>query len=502
MTLPPDILERTFPAPPDAFERLVRRQAQRARTRKITEATLALLLAIALVASLVGALALRQQRQEPLNGPITPSNVSDLGLVWASPTGVGIEAAPLVVGDHVYVLDYSGRLRVYPTSCGLESCAPQWTEKIGGPSSWTWGAPVASGDRVYVPTSTGRLLAFSTSCGSGSDCGPIWSARLGNDMSSASPIVAGGTVYVASDSDSGGLIGAFSEACSLSPRPCAPLWIGELSGGFLGAQPAVVNGVVYVGSKTGTLYAFPTSCIRAGGTCQPRWTATTMNPPFAAWSRMIAPILASRSTVFVPSGSALYAYPTTCAPRNGTCRPTWVAHLRGWINSLALAGDSVYVSSSSGRAPPTDGRLSVLPQACADRCTPAWTIDVAGGGSPTVADGVLYVGWVRGASAFDATCGAGTQGCVPLWESPTDVGSVVDFPTVTADVVYAGAEDGRLYAFGLGGSAHLPGSPPARGSERGQSAIYGVICGLIAAAVIVWAVRRRRRRGTAPSPQT
>ena len=468
MSVPPDLLERMFPAPPDAFDRLVRRRAKRERTRKLTDGALALILVIALVAALAGTLAHRQQRPEPLQRPITPSNAADLSLIWSSPPGVGIEAAPVVVGDHVYVLDYGGELRVYPTMCGAKVCAPLWSEKIGDGSSWTWGAPVASGDRLYVPTSTGRLLAFSTACGSG-PCRPIWSARLGNDMSSASPVVADGIVYVASDSSAGGAIGAFSETCARSPRPCPPLWIGKLSGGFLGSRPAVVNGVVYVGSKTGTLYAFPTSCIRTGGTCQPRWTATTSSPPFAAWSRMIAPILVSRSTLFVPSGSALYAYPTTCAPRGGTCRPTWVSHLHGWINSLALAGDSVYVSSSLGNAPPTEGRLSVLPQGCARRCNPAWTIDVPGGGNPTIVDGVLYVGWVRGASAFDATCGADAAGCAPLWQSPTDVGSMIDFPTVAGGAVYAGAEDGRLYAFGVRGNAQLPGSAHAPGSQRGQS---------------------------------
>ena len=79
---------------------------------------------------------------------------------------------------------------------------------------------------------------------------------------------------------------------------------------------------------------------------------------------------------------------------------------------------------------------------------------------------------------------------------------MIDFPTVAGGAVYAGAEDGRLYAFGLGGKAQLPGSSAAPGSQRGQSAVYGLLYGLLAAAVIVWVIRRRSRRDASRSPQT
>ena len=98
-----------------------------------------------------------------------------------------------------------------------------------------------------------------------------------------------------------------------------------------------------------------------------------------------------------------------------------------------LDGDSVYVSS-------TDGGLSVFPQSCAWRCTPAWTVDVPdGGGNPTVADGVLYVGSTGGTSAFDAACGVGGGSCSSLWDAPSAIGSMEDFPIVSAGRVYTGA---------------------------------------------------------------
>ena len=499
MTTSPDILERTFPAPPDSFERLVRRRARRERTRKITDGALAFILVVLLVAALAGALALRRQRSEPLNGPITPSNVSQLGLVWSSPAGGALATQALVVGGHVYVIDGDQFLRVYPTSCGAATCAPLWTTKLGSPGLLPWGAPAASGDRVYVPTGDGRLLAFATDCVS--NCRPVWSARLGDDMSSTSPVVVDGIVYVASNASPVGLIGAFSETCSLSPEPCPPLWTGELSGGFVGSQPNVVNGVVYVGSTTGTLYAFPTSCAQTGGRCAPLWTTTFGEPPFADYSHMITPILATDSSVIVASGSALHAYPITCTRAGIPCRPTWTAHVQGWINFLTSGGDSLYVSSGYWAASQTQGRISVIPQACARRCTPTSTFHVPQGGGLTVANGVLFVGWISGASAFDARCGA-DDSCRPLWTAPGHAWSDVQPPSVAEGVMYTGDASGRIYAFGLGGTARLPGTAPAPGAERGQSALYGALYGLLAAVVIIWVVRRRRRRDAAPSPQT
>jgi outer membrane protein assembly factor BamB len=489
VTATPDILERTFPAPPDSFERLTRRRAHRARTRRITEGALALVLVILLVAALVGTLARRQQRSVPLNGPITPSNVSQLGLVWSSPAGAGVDTQALVVGGHVYVIDDNQYLRVYPTSCGAAICAPLWTTKLGSAGLLPWGAPTTSGDRVYVPTGDGRLLAFATDCVS--DCRPVWSARLGDDMSSTSPVVVDGIVYVASDASPVGLIGAFAETCPRSPKPCPPLWRGELSLGFVGSQPAVVNGVVYVGSTTGTLYAFPTSCAQTGGRCSPLWTTTFGEPPYAVYSHMITPILATDSSVIVASGSALHAYPTTCTRAGIPCRPTWTAHVQGWINFLTSGGDSLYVSSGNWAASETQGRISVIPPACARRCTPTTTFHVPQGGNLTVADGVLYIGWIDGASAFDARCGAGDS-CTPLWSAPGHAWSDVQPPSVADGIMYTGDASGRIYAFGLGGTAAVPGARPAR-AANGTSTWYGVFYGALLAAIAAFFVIRRRR---------
>ncbi|HUL84589.1 MAG TPA: PQQ-binding-like beta-propeller repeat protein [Actinomycetota bacterium] len=492
MTTSPDILERTFPAPPDSFERLVRRRARRERTRKIADGALALILVVLLVAALAGALALRRQRTEPGNGAITTANVGSLGPAWWSrPSGVGGTTQPILAGGHVYAIDGSERLRVYPVSCETP-CEPTSTERIGPPTQWGWGAPVAAGDHVFVGTSNGTLLAYPISCGGDPSCAPDWSAKLGDDMSSASPIVADGVVYVASDARGAGLIGAYPETCVPVERTCGPLWTGRLPSGFLGSQPAVADGVVFVGSKDGVLSAFSTTCADDGGRCQPLWSATIGRGVSGGWSDTPAPITAAGSTVFVPAASAMYAYRARCTPAHGRCRPLWVAELDSWIDDTAVGGGSVFASTY-------DGAISVLPQTCGRTCRPIASIEDGGDGSPSVSGDLLYVAGRDGLRVFNASCGRTAEPCSPLWSSQMSIGGFNNHTTVAGDLLLASPVDGTVYAFTPGGSAPLPGVAAVTHRSSGW---YGAFYGLLALAVIVWVVRRRRRRDAAPSPQT
>ena len=92
-TPPTDVLDRVFPAPIDAFERLVRRRERRDRSRRIVEGSVAIVLVVALVAALAGAITNRKD-QVPA-APITLSNVRDLGLAWWGPA-VPATSQPIV----------------------------------------------------------------------------------------------------------------------------------------------------------------------------------------------------------------------------------------------------------------------------------------------------------------------------------------------------------------------------------------------------------------------
>ncbi len=235
----------------------------------------------------------------------------------------------------------------------------------------------------------------------------------------------------------------------------------------------------------------------AAGPCGPRHVGCALAP----WSEMIVQILATDRRVFVPSGSALYAYPTACGPVHEPCRPTMGRAPRGWINTPRS-------TETRSTSPRSDGlRLSVFPQscpACARRCTPAWTVDVPdGGGNPTSPTGCSM--WGRAAEPARSTPRAVLAGgsCAPLWQMHR---RRCRFDERLPDGRRGGSTPGPMTAgctpSASAGTAHFPGERSAPGSQRGQSALYGVVYGLLALAVIVWVVRRRRRRDAAPSPQT
>jgi hypothetical protein len=90
-----DVLDRAFPAPSHALERLRRRRDRRDRNRRIIEGGVAIVLVVAIVAALAGLVANR--RPQVPAGPITPSNVGDLGLAWWG-AAVPALSQPIVAG--------------------------------------------------------------------------------------------------------------------------------------------------------------------------------------------------------------------------------------------------------------------------------------------------------------------------------------------------------------------------------------------------------------------
>ena len=76
----------------------------------------------------------------------------------------------------------------------------------------------------------------------------------------SSPAVAGGVVYVGTESvgedhNLYAFDAAGSTNCAGTPKTCTPLWVATM-GSVVYSSPAVAGGVVYVGSENGLLYAF------------------------------------------------------------------------------------------------------------------------------------------------------------------------------------------------------------------------------------------------------
>ncbi|HEY1331157.1 MAG TPA: PQQ-binding-like beta-propeller repeat protein [Actinomycetota bacterium] len=170
------------------------------------------------------------------------------------------------------------------------------------------------------------------------------------------------------------------------------------------SSPTVVDGVVYIGSSDGTLWAFPANGCGASLCTHPLWKSTNLSQI---------------------------------------------------IDTPTVANGFVYVGSQTS---PTsnDGKLDVFSAAgCGQAvCPPLWQGNAGTESilesSPTVANGVVYVGtFGKRLFAFDAN-GCGQSLCQALWQGVTG-GSVESTPTVANGVVFVGADDGKLYAFDANG---------------------------------------------------
>ncbi|MEP1613873.1 MAG: PQQ-binding-like beta-propeller repeat protein [Roseobacter sp.] len=154
-----------------------------------------------------------------------------------------VTAAPVIVGDRVYVGNLSGRL----VALDLQSGARIWTVDEGAQ-----GNIIAAGDSVFVLSDLNELLRLDASDGS-----RIWGTSLPKFVTDKpkkrsevfvhhGPLLAGGRIYVASND---GLLRSFD------PENGALVGSVEIPGGAT-SNPVVAGGVLYVVSTRGQLHAF------------------------------------------------------------------------------------------------------------------------------------------------------------------------------------------------------------------------------------------------------
>ncbi len=244
----------------------------------------------------------------------------------------------------------------------------------------------------------------------------------------------------------------------------------------LGSSPALANGVLYVGSQDHKLYAFDQyggsgTCSGSPKTCTPLWTAATGGVIGES-----SPAVANGVVYIGSADGKLYAFDaaggsTTCSGSPKTCTPLWTGATGGAIQgSPTVVNGVVYVGSNDYKLYAFDaaggsGRCSGTPKTC----TPLWT--AATGGvvtpSPAVAGGVVYVGSDDGTLyAFDAaggssTCSGTPKTCTPLWTAFVGYFTIARSAVVANGVVYVAAgPSNSVYAFDAsGGSATCGGAP-------------------------------------------
>ena len=241
-----------------------------------------------------------------------------------------------------------------------------------------------------------------------------WSFKTGDDVIS-SPAVANGVVYVGSDD---------GNVYALNATTGTMLW-NYMTGNSVLSSPAISNGVVYVGSYDNNTWALNAT------TGAKVWSFTT------GWYVDSSPAV-SDGVVYIGSlDSNLYALDATTGAK------LWNYTTRDSVySSPAVANGVVYVGS-------TDKNVYAI---YANNGTKLWNYTTEGSvGSPTVSNGVVYVGCGSNVYALNATTGAN------VWNYATEgYGGVTDL-AIANGIVYVGSasDSSNVYALNATTGAKL-----------------------------------------------
>jgi eukaryotic-like serine/threonine-protein kinase len=399
---------------------------------------------------------------------LSTANVDALSVAWSVAIGGAVWSSAAVANGVVYVGSADGRLYAYKVGCstGGGTCSPIWKSAA---TAGIYSSPAVVGGVVYVGSLNGKLYAFSVGCGTGgATCSPLWSADAGGPVFSP-PTVDGGMVYVGGND---GRIRAFAVGCGTGGATCTYAWVG-ITGDRILDSPAVADGMVYVGSADNLLYAYAVGCGSNGETCGPVWTGTTD-------ADIVSSPAVSGGMVYVGStDNSLYAFAVGCGTGGANCSPVWVGPTTSGISSSpAVANGVVYVSSGNWN-------LYAFGVGCATggaSCSPLWRGNLGGANyhsSPAVANGIVYAAGDKKLNAFPVGCATGGATCSAAWAF--DAGDTIESsPTVVDGVVYVGSDTGTFYALGLTGDwAQLRYGPSHQGYNSaehvlGASNIYGL----------------------------
>jgi outer membrane protein assembly factor BamB len=394
----------------------------------------------------------RHSGVQPFENVLDASTVPNLQLAWQARLGKLVDSSsPAIVHGVAYIGSSDGRLWAWPADgCGTDLCTePLWTSTdlaqiIDSPT--VAGGMVFVGSQTSATSNDGRLDVFDAGgCGL-PVCPPLWQGRAGHEsILQSSPAVVGGRVYIGSYD---GKLYVF-DAGGCGTALCDPLWTGA-TGGPIESSPTVSGDTVFIGSNDGRLYAFPAGGCGAA-TCTPRWKGAAGETIFDSSPAVVG------GTVYIGSVHHLVAF-AAAGCHAATCQPLWRGSNGSDFvgGSPAVFGGRVYIGLESA--------VGVFDAAgCGQaHCPPSW-LDFGSGfqaqvlSSPTIANGVVYVGRNTGEVLAWRTGPCGHLQCHQIWSYLTNDAIVDSSPSVVDGKLYIGGANnmdeeshaGRLYVFGL-----------------------------------------------------
>lgn len=242
----------------------------------------------------------------------------------------------------------------------------------------------------------------------------LWDVgRPGPIAFTSMPLPVGDRVLV---SDAGGTLAALAVSTG------ATLWERDVEGAVYGA-PAIVDDLVVVGTEIGEVVALD---IASG---QVAWRR-----PLDAGAVLASLLVADKVIYAGTEGGRLVAL----APVDG--RVLWRVDAGGPVARGASAGaGAIVVGTATGRLSAIDARSGSI------RWGPV-ELGNGGIGTPTVADGRIYVGrGLEGGGAHDLVAIDATDGAI-IWTFASPGGEQVHMGALAHGRVYGTSEDGVLYA--------------------------------------------------------
>jgi len=385
-------------------------------------------------------------------------------------------------------------------------------------SWWTWSSPAVVDGILYIGSSfspsgiynstfhpEGDVFAFNATTGT-----QVWDYVDPSASIDTSPAVANGVVYFGASTPDG-YFGALNASngtllwkITANDAASSPVivngvayfgtydnWVGNVRAwnvtngdqiwncttitingvsGGVGSSPAVVNDVVYVGSDNHNIYALKAS------NGERIWNYTAED------SILCAPSVVNGVVYFTDTynvyalnatvGSRFWSYPTV---------PAYV-----YESSPAVANGMVYVGTVRGVNSATSEYVGSASVYCLDAANGAkiWnfstgTDDIAS--SPAVVDGVVYV-----LSSYGNLYALNAVNGEKLWSYQTVPGNFVDSsPAVVNSVVYFGSGDGNVYALGT-----LPISSPSPSIPEFQS--WTILSSVLVASILAVLLKRSK----------